>query len=106
MTHGNRSALLDGFSMKRLIHQGLLMAQGVRIVSYPRSGRTWLRLMLHDASADPQFTHVGSKNFLQFGPDEICQGMGKYHRRQPYEIPFHTDIINTNIIATIKKTAF
>ena len=82
MTHGNRSALFDGFSMKRLIHQGLLMAQGVRIVSYPRSGRTWLRLMLHDALADPRFTHVGSKNFLQFGPDEICQGMEKYHRRR------------------------
>lgn len=67
--------------MKRLIHQGLLKAQGVRIVSYPRSGRTWLRVMLHDLSIEPRFTHVGSKSILQHRPDEVCRGMERYYGR-------------------------
>lgn len=81
MAHGNRSMLLESFNVKRLINQAILKARGARIVSYPRSGRTWLRLMLHDVSVDARFTHVGSKNVLQLAPGEICQGMEKYARR-------------------------
>ena len=81
MAHGNRSMLLDSFSARRLINQAILRARGARIVSYPRSGRTWLRLMLHDVSVDARFTHVGAKNVLQHAPDEICRGMEKYERR-------------------------
>lgn len=82
MAHGNRSLLLADFSIKRLIHQATLLIAGVRIVSYPRSGRTWLRLMLHDLGIDPRFTHAGSKDDLRRPPEEICLGMEKYHRRR------------------------
>lgn len=71
----------SGTGVKRAIHRGILRARGLRIVSYPRSGRTWLRLMLHDLTIEPRFTHVGSKSILQNGPDEVCGGMEKYHRR-------------------------
>ena len=30
------------------------------LVSYPKSGRTWLRYVFHLAAADVQFTHAGS----------------------------------------------
>lgn len=81
MAHGNRSMLLDSLGVKRLVNQAILRARGARIVSYPRSGRTWLRLMLHDVSVDARFTHVGAKNVLQHTPGEICRGMERYYRR-------------------------
>lgn len=82
MVHGNRSMLLDSFSLKRLVNQAILRTQKARIVSFPRSGRTWLRLMLHDLAVDARFTHAGSKNVLQRTAGEICDGLEKYEGRR------------------------
>jgi hypothetical protein len=68
-------------AVKRFFHHALLKAQGLRIVSYPRSGRTWLRVMLHDLAIEPRFTHVGSKAILQNPPERVCEGMERYYKR-------------------------
>ena len=82
MTHGNRSALFDDFSMKRLFHKRILRARRVTVISHPRSGRNWLRQMLHDVSVNPKYSHAGSKHSLQLHADEICQGIERYHRHR------------------------
>jgi len=47
------------------------------IVSYPRSGRNWLRTMLHDFSVNPRWKHAGSEK-IQFDPDTLCQNIPDY----------------------------
>ncbi|MFP4620043.1 MAG: sulfotransferase domain-containing protein [Bacteroidales bacterium] len=38
--------------------------RNVAVVSYPKSGRTWLRVMLHDLKVIPVYYHDGSQNAL------------------------------------------
>lgn len=73
MVLDKRSMLLDDLGMTRLLNKGILLARRLRIVSHPRSGRSWLRLMLHDLGADPRFYHAGAKGDLQRTPDDICR---------------------------------
>jgi hypothetical protein len=82
MTHSNNPARLASFSLKRRLNKWVLNARRVTVISHPRSGRTWLRQMLHDISIEPKFTHAGSKNHLRLHPDEICQNIELYHRRR------------------------
>ncbi|MBC8095335.1 MAG: sulfotransferase domain-containing protein [Akkermansiaceae bacterium] len=78
MTRGNIPPWLVELNLRRLVNQVILKCSRVRIVSYPRSGRTWLRLMLHDLSVDPRFTHAGAKRKLGRGPDTICSSIADY----------------------------
>ncbi|WP_137388016.1 sulfotransferase domain-containing protein [Rhodoligotrophos defluvii] len=74
---GNTILLLQDFSLERLIHNSRLFANRFRVVSYPRSGRTWLRVMLHDLRLDPRFTHAASKPGLALTPAQMLA----YNRR-------------------------
>ena len=56
--------------------------QKTRIVSYPNSGRTWLRVMLADLGAWPRFTHAQSKFGLGLPPADISQGMEKFTKHR------------------------
>jgi len=71
MARGNRLPWLVDASAERLFNQARLALRGVRVLSYPRSGRTWLRLMLHDLGVDPRFTHAGAKKMRQSEPASI-----------------------------------
>ncbi len=78
MADGNILPWLVDLSVRRLINRMMLKRGDVRIVSYPRSGRTWLRMMLHDLSLDPDFTHAGAKQKLGRGPGSICSNVSDY----------------------------
>jgi hypothetical protein len=78
----HRATWLVDFSARRLANKFILWRNGVRIVSYPRSGRTWLRMMLHELSADPRFNHAGSQWKLQLGPDKICERIPNFAGRR------------------------
>jgi len=56
----------------------ILMSGGAVIVSYPRSGRTWLRVMLHELSINPVFSHGAARKMLQGGPDAMRHDIPHY----------------------------
>lgn len=58
------------------------LCQQTRIVSYPNSGRTWLRVMLADAGALPRFTHAQSKFGLGLPPSRIGENMERFTRHR------------------------
>jgi len=66
------------FNLRRLMNMLILKSRGVVIVSYPRSGRTWLLAMLHALSIDPRFSHGGVKNTHLDSPDTVCQDIPDY----------------------------
>jgi hypothetical protein len=66
-------------SLKRLIHRAILFSRNIRVVSYPKSGRTWLRVMLHELSIDARFTHTGiDKKGARKRAENICDGIDRY----------------------------
>lgn len=60
----------------------ILALERVRIVSYPNSGRTWLRVMLGDLGLYPRFTHAGAKGRAHKTADQICGPNPKYRLDQ------------------------
>jgi len=66
--------------MRRTLFSAILALQRFRVVSYPNSGRTWLRTMFADLDAYPRFTHAGSKFRLHHPPERVCEGMQRYRR--------------------------
>lgn len=56
--------LRKDFSLRRLVNTAILISSGAVIVSYPRSGRTWLRVMLHELSINPVFSHGAARKML------------------------------------------
>ncbi|MGF7158521.1 hypothetical protein FHS85_000131 [Rhodoligotrophos appendicifer] len=72
-SRGNKVLLFQDASLKRFFHNAVVKTQRVRIVSFPRSGRTWLRVMLHDLGVDPQFTHAGAKGDMRLLPSEVSR---------------------------------
>lgn len=57
--------LRKDFSLRRLVNTAILISRGAVIVSYPRSGRTWLRVMLHELAINPVFSHGAAKKMRQ-----------------------------------------
>lgn len=82
MSLDNKPVWMEYFNLTRLVSLAVILRDGTRIVSYPRSGRTWLRLMLHGLSVDARFTHAGSKRILHRGPDTICKDLPGHYRRR------------------------
>lgn len=70
------------FNAADLATRLIFLWQKTRIVSYPNSGRTWLRVMLADLGARPRFTHAQSKFGFGLPPDRIAEGMEKYTRHR------------------------
>lgn len=60
----------------------ILALERVRFVSYPNSGRTWLRVMLGDLGLFPRFTHAGAKGRARNTADLICNINPKYRLDQ------------------------
>lgn len=68
-------------SPKRFIHNAILVTQKVQVVSFPRSGRRWLRVMLHELAIDPSFTHIRiAASTADF--ETIRNGIEKYRKRR------------------------
>ena len=77
---GKTFLALEDMSLRRLLNDAILFSRRVRVVSYPKSGRTWLRIMLHELGFDPHFTHADASYRKQSSPSEICNGMARYYR--------------------------
>ncbi|MBI3672218.1 MAG: hypothetical protein HY245_02085 [Rhizobiales bacterium] len=56
--------------------------QRTRIVSYPNSGRTWLRVMLDELGVRPRFTHAQSRYILALPATAIAEGVENYRHRR------------------------
>lgn len=77
--------------------QAAFLAEQTRIVSYPNSGRTWLRVMLADLGARPRFTHGYSRFRLALPASEIGQGIAEMaHRRILFLIRDPRDTVISN----------
>ena len=69
-------------AVPRLLNTMTFLWQRTRIVSYPNSGRTWLRVMLAELGARLRFTHAQSKFRLALMPGEIGLGMEAFRHRR------------------------
>jgi hypothetical protein len=84
-------------AIRRFIASAIFLRQRTRIVSYPNSGRTWLRVMLADLDAYPRFTHAQSKFALALPAAEIGARMQRYtHRRVLFLIRDPKDTVCSN----------
>lgn len=66
------------FKITDLATRLIFLWQQTRIVSYPNSGRTWLRVMLADLGAWPRFTHAQSKFGFGLPPDSIGKDIERF----------------------------
>ncbi|MFT3987569.1 sulfotransferase domain-containing protein [Aestuariivirga sp.] len=81
-SRGNRIIWLVDPSPERTLNQLRLTVRRARIVSFPRSGRTWLRMMLHELALDPKFVHVKARPRLASPPERMCNGIERYYSRR------------------------
>jgi hypothetical protein len=79
---GKTFLALEDASFRRLLNDAMLYSRRVCVVSYPKSGRTWLRIMLHELGFDPRFSHVDAGYRKQNGPSDICKHIPRYCRRR------------------------
>ncbi|MBC8095336.1 MAG: sulfotransferase domain-containing protein [Akkermansiaceae bacterium] len=68
----------NDFNLRRLMNMAIMKSSGTVIVSYPRSGRTWVGTMLHELSIDPLFSHAGAKKSRLDSPDSVCRDIPAY----------------------------
>jgi len=68
--------------LKRYLYSRLLEYKNIRIVSYPKSGRTWVRLMLGDLKIHPRFTHAKSDHRFNKTLDEIGDTIPNFFSRR------------------------
>ena len=74
-----------------------LLWHRTRIVSYPSSGRTWLRMMLADLGARPRFTHGNSRFRSGATPDTVAADLNEHlHRRVLYLLRDPKDTLTSN----------
>jgi hypothetical protein len=80
------------------------LLQRTRIVSYPNSGRTWLRVMLAELGLHPRFTHAQSRFRWALPPQEIGQNMSRYtHRRVLFLVRNPKDTVASNYHHVTKR---
>ena len=74
-----------------------LLWQRTRIVSYPSSGRTWLRVMLAELGAKPRFTHAHSRLRSGSTPENVASDISEhYHRRVLFLLRDPRDTLASN----------
>ncbi|MBL8893464.1 MAG: sulfotransferase domain-containing protein [Rhizobiales bacterium] len=74
-----------------------LLWHRTRIVSYPSSGRTWLRVMLAELGARPRFTHANSRFRSGATPDTVASDISEhYHRRVLFLLRDPKDTLASN----------
>ena len=54
----------------------------VVVISYPKSGRTWLRVMLNDLNIIPTYEHDGSQNGLGLSWQELSEDKSRYQQNR------------------------
>ncbi len=54
----------------------------VIVISYPKSGRTWLRVMLNDLHIIPSYAHDGSQNALNIPYWDLPENKSHYSRNR------------------------
>ena len=92
------------FNMRRLMNMIILKSRGVVIVSYPRSGRTWLFLMLHELSIGPRFSHGGQKRLHLGKPEPVCNITPDYQKnRVLFMLRDPRDLIVSHYHARVRK---
>jgi Sulfotransferase domain len=67
---------------KRYLYSRLLKYKKIRIVSYPKSGRTWVRLMLGDLNVYPRFTHTKAGYIFNDTPYNIDDTIPKFYSKR------------------------
>lgn len=60
----------------------IFLWQRTRVISYPNSGRTWLRVMLDDLGIRPRFTHAQSRYRLAALPADFAAGVEEHQHRR------------------------
>ena len=64
--------------MRAMYYRSRLATRRLRVVSYPNSGRTYLRSILSSLDLPVRFTHVGSRAKSHFNAQSVCSGMERY----------------------------
>ncbi len=72
LVQAGRVAWLLG--IKKPLFTRLLTRHKVVIVSYPKSGRTWLRVVLNELGAFPKFTHAGADPKHRRSAEDVAEG--------------------------------
>lgn len=81
------------------------LAQGTRIVSYPNSGRTWLRAMFADLGVQPRFSHAQAKPIKERPAEAMGDGMARYtHRRILFLLRSPQDTAVSNYYEVTRRT--
>ncbi len=60
---------------KKLPYKLILSLRPIFILSYPKSGRTWLRVILNDLELNPAFEHLQTKFTFLKPPTEVMDGL-------------------------------
>lgn len=63
--------------LRYAISKVIFLADRTHIISYPNSGRTWLRVMLAELGARPRFFHAESKARLELTASDMGKGIGQ-----------------------------
>ena len=90
--------------LQKRLFDHILRKNRISIVSYPKSGRTWLRLILNDLNLYPDFTHASSNYLLQRKAAEVKDGMGEfYNKRIIFLVRDPRDTIVSNFFQVVKS---
>jgi sulfotransferase family protein len=68
--------------VKTILHRIFSKVNETTIISYPKSGRTWLRVMFADLGIYPRFSHKQTKFSSLRMPHEVHQGLEKLFDRR------------------------
>jgi hypothetical protein len=82
---------------RNIISTAVFLWQCSRIVSYPSSGRTWLRVMLAELGTHPHFTHASSRFRSGATPESVASDIGEHqHRRVLFLLRDPKDTLASN----------
>lgn len=66
------------YGIKKRYHRNFGPYRDAVVISYPKSGRTWLRVMLNDLNILPGYEHDGSQNDLNMSYWELPEDKAGY----------------------------